>query len=99
MSHHISLYLIISHHVSSYLIISHHISSCLIISHHISSYLRISHHIYLINKDDPLQVEDILSKQRYLVGEQFTEADIRLFVTAVRFDTVYHGLFKVMLIK
>ena len=30
----------------------------------------------------------------YLMGKQFTEADVRLFVTLVRFDVAYHGLFK-----
>jgi len=35
-----------------------------------------------------------LSRQRYLVGETITEADIRLFTTLVRFDSVYHGHFK-----
>ncbi|MBW8301784.1 MAG: glutathione S-transferase family protein [Hydrogenophaga sp.] len=30
----------------------------------------------------------------YLSGDQVTEADIRLFVTLVRFDAAYHGLFK-----
>lgn len=30
----------------------------------------------------------------YLLGEAFTEADIRLFVTLIRFDAAYHGLFK-----
>lgn len=32
--------------------------------------------------------EMILSKQRYLCGDQVTEADIRLFVTLFRFDEV-----------
>jgi len=35
-----------------------------------------------------------LTNQRYLVGDQLTEADIRLFTTLVRFDAVYHGHFK-----
>ncbi len=35
-----------------------------------------------------------LGQQRYLVGDQLTEADIRLFTTLVRFDAVYHGHFK-----
>lgn len=30
----------------------------------------------------------------WLTGPDFTEADIRLFVTLVRFDAAYHGLFK-----
>lgn len=30
----------------------------------------------------------------YLMGARFTESDIRLFVTAVRFDAAYFGLFK-----
>ena len=30
----------------------------------------------------------------YLLGEHFTEADIRVFVTLIRFDAAYHGLFK-----
>ncbi|GAB4068741.1 glutathione S-transferase family protein [Ancylobacter sonchi] len=30
----------------------------------------------------------------FLLGTRFTEADIRLFVTLVRFDAAYHGLFK-----
>jgi glutathionyl-hydroquinone reductase len=30
----------------------------------------------------------------FLLGDHFTEADIRLFVTLVRFDTAYYGLFK-----
>lgn len=30
----------------------------------------------------------------YLHGDRFTETDIRLFVTAIRFDAAYHGIFK-----
>lgn len=40
------------------------------------------------------RVEEILSKQRYLVGGALTEADIRLFMTLVRFDEVYVVYFK-----
>ena len=32
--------------------------------------------------------------RNFLVGDRFTEADVRLFVTLVRFDAAYHGLFK-----
>lgn len=35
-----------------------------------------------------------LTRQRYLVGDRITEADWRLFTTLVRFDAVYHGHFK-----
>jgi glutathionyl-hydroquinone reductase len=35
-----------------------------------------------------------LERKRYLVGETITEADVRLFTTLVRFDSVYHGHFK-----
>jgi len=40
------------------------------------------------------QVEEILSKNRFLTGSQFTEADIRLFVILIRFDVAYYFLFK-----
>ncbi len=40
------------------------------------------------------RLEDRLSERRYLVGEQITEADVRLFTTLARFDPVYHGHFK-----
>nr|CAB3251035.1 glutathione S-transferase omega-like 2 [Phallusia mammillata] len=40
------------------------------------------------------KAEELLSKQRYLVGNRLTEADIRLFTTLIRFDQVYHGHFK-----
>jgi putative glutathione S-transferase len=39
-------------------------------------------------------LEQILSNQRYLTGNQITEADWRLFTTLVRFDPVYVGHFK-----
>lgn len=35
-----------------------------------------------------------LETKRYLMGDSITEADIRLFTTLVRFDSVYHGHFK-----
>ena len=35
-----------------------------------------------------------LSKTRYLAGEQFSEADLRLFPTLARFDVAYHYAFK-----
>lgn len=38
--------------------------------------------------------EEILSKQRYIAGNILTEADIRLFVTLIRFDEVYVVHFK-----
>lgn len=39
-------------------------------------------------------LETTLLKQRYLVGNQITEADWRLFTTLVRFDAVYYNHFK-----
>lgn len=39
-------------------------------------------------------LETRLASQRYLLGEQITEADWRLFTTLVRFDPVYVGHFK-----
>ncbi len=40
------------------------------------------------------EVENRLSKQRYLLGDEITEADWRLFTTLIRFDAVYVGHFK-----
>lgn len=40
------------------------------------------------------KVEKILSNNEYLLGNNLTEADWRLFVTLVRFDAVYFGHFK-----
>lgn len=40
------------------------------------------------------ELEQRLSKGRYLLGKRIVEADWRLFCTLVRFDVVYHGHFK-----
>jgi len=40
------------------------------------------------------QVEAHLTEHRYLCGNRLTEADLRLFPTLVRFDSVYAGHFK-----
>ncbi|PYK43811.1 MAG: glutathione-dependent reductase [Verrucomicrobia bacterium] len=40
------------------------------------------------------ELEERLSKNRYLFGNRIVEADWRLFCTLVRFDAVYHGHFK-----
>jgi len=40
------------------------------------------------------ELEQRLSKSRYLFGNRIVEADWRLFCTLVRFDAVYHGHFK-----
>ena len=41
------------------------------------------------------ELEERLSKQRYLFGDQITDSDIRLYTTLARFDSVYYPLFKV----
>lgn len=40
------------------------------------------------------RLDQRLAKQRYLLGDQVTAADWRLFTTLIRFDAVYHGHFK-----
>ncbi|MCI2239339.1 glutathione S-transferase C-terminal domain-containing protein [Paenibacillus sp. TRM 82003] len=40
------------------------------------------------------ELSERLSRQRFLVGDTITEADVRLFTTLARFDAVYHGHFK-----
>jgi len=39
-------------------------------------------------------LDEKFSKQRYLAGDEITEADWRLWATLVRFDSVYHTHFK-----
>ncbi|GAA2499733.1 glutathione S-transferase family protein [Winogradskya humida] len=39
-------------------------------------------------------LSELLTEQRYLVGDTITEADVRLFTTLARFDPVYHSHFK-----
>jgi len=41
------------------------------------------------------RLEGVLSKQRYLCGDVFTEADVAFFTTSLRFDLVYYSHFKV----
>ncbi|KAJ2482022.1 S-glutathionyl-(chloro)hydroquinone reductase [Coemansia sp. RSA 2320] len=40
------------------------------------------------------RIEEILKTNEFLLGSRFTEADLRLFTTILRFDPVYHGHFK-----
>jgi putative glutathione S-transferase len=40
------------------------------------------------------EIDHVLSRDRYLCGNQVTLADVRLFTTLFRFDVVYYGLFK-----
>jgi len=54
------------------------------------AYDRAFHHLF--NTLDA--IDDILSTNPYLVGNELTEADIRVFTTLVRFDLVYYFHFK-----
>eukprot|EP00179_Madagascaria_erythrocladioides_P010008 CAMPEP_0198324742 /NCGR_PEP_ID=MMETSP1450-20131203/12683_1 /TAXON_ID=753684 ORGANISM="Madagascaria erythrocladiodes, Strain CCMP3234" /NCGR_SAMPLE_ID=MMETSP1450 /ASSEMBLY_ACC=CAM_ASM_001115 /LENGTH=327 /DNA_ID=CAMNT_0044028567 /DNA_START=60 /DNA_END=1043 /DNA_ORIENTATION=+ len=45
------------------------------------------------------EIDDHLSESRYLAGDTFTEADLRLFPTLARFDVAYHYAFKCNLKK
>jgi putative glutathione S-transferase len=38
--------------------------------------------------------ESVLGRQRYLCGDRLTEADVCMFTTLIRFDSVYHTHFK-----
>jgi len=40
------------------------------------------------------RIDDVLATQSYLCGDVLTLADVRLFTTLIRFDLVYHHLFK-----
>ena len=40
------------------------------------------------------ELSERLATRRFLVGDTITEADVRLWVTLVRFDAAYHGHFK-----
>jgi len=50
-------------------------------------------------QDSLEMVDNILEGKEYLVGNQLTEADIRLIPTLLRFDSVYHVHFKCNLKK
>jgi putative glutathione S-transferase len=43
------------------------------------------------------ELEGRLASKRFLFGERLTEADVRLWVTLARFDSVYYSHFKVNL--
>ena len=47
----------------------------------------------VFNALDSLE-ERLTDGRKFLFGDGLTESDIRLFVTLIRFDVAYHGLFK-----
>ncbi|MFS2223550.1 glutathione S-transferase family protein [Pantoea sp. B65] len=55
------------------------------------SYLEACNEVFSMLDKLELRLSD---RRRFLLGEQLTEADIRLFVTLIRFDAAYHGIFK-----
>jgi len=53
------------------------------------------HEVTVVAMFDTLDMlESQLTGRDFLFGDAMTEADIRLFVTLIRFDAVYHGHFK-----
>ena len=40
------------------------------------------------------KLEERLAEGPYLFGDRLTETDLRTFVTLIRFDAAYHGVFK-----
>ncbi|RLN14837.1 hypothetical protein BBJ28_00025957 [Nothophytophthora sp. Chile5] len=52
--------------------------------------------LYELSSDEETRysVPQILAEHRFLVGDRFTEADLRLFTTLIRFDEVYAVHFK-----
>jgi putative glutathione S-transferase len=53
-------------------------------------------HVKAVNEvfDSLKLIDQRLDGQEFLLGDRLTEADVRAFVTLIRFDLAYHGLFK-----
>ena len=56
-----------------------------------AAYEEAYHHVFTMLDKLELRLGD---GSQYLFGDNITESDIRLFVTLIRFDAAYHGLFK-----